>query len=338
MKTIISKITFSSVILAAFVFAGCNKSSPTDSGNASQAGTNKWVKAMNGLAANSYYQIANIENKIYAYSGSKLYSSSNNGELWSPVGPNLLNNNYFSGLAGVNNYLAAASAGSGIILSGDLGGTWHERQNEGLDINSKNVKSIVMDSKSVFIGAGTTATVFRSSDLGNTWVPAKNGLPAATPAYYPGINLLAKIDSLLFACPYSSGIYFSDNNGDNWQPMNEGLPNNSNISSFAASDSFYFASVSEMGLYRSAFNDNNWIKTPVKISFSSEHFVVAQDNTVIASSDAGIEISSNNGRTWSSINDGIENITNNGFYCAVIYNNYVFAVSTDGNVWRCSLK
>ena len=339
MKPIFYKISFSFVIIMIFIFIGCNKSNPTDSGN---NGIHKWIKASNGLPANSYYNIVNIENKLYVYGGSKLYLSSNNGDLWKATGPNLLNNNTFGGLAGVNNYLAAASAGSGVILSSDLGGTWHERQNEGLDKNIKNVKSIVMGSKYIFIGAGLNAKVFRSSDLGNTWVSVNNGLPITTQIYNPSINLLVKIDSLLFACPNSSGIYFSDNNGNNWQSMNEGLPDNSNIWSLAASDSYYFAAVdpisnSEIGLYRSAFNTNNWEKIKVKISHSSPFFVVAQDNIIIVSSDAGIEISFNNGSTWSIINDGLENITDKEFYSAVICNNYIFVI-LNGNVWRYSLK
>lgn len=343
MKTILSKITFSSVILVTFIFVSCNKSSPADSGNIFQIGIHKWVKVSNGLPANSFYHIANIENKLYVYSGSKLYSSSNNGELWSVVGPNLLNNNSFSGLAGVNNYLAAASVGSGVILSSDLGGTWYERQNEGLDIYSKHVESIVMDSKYIFIGAGSNATVFRSSDLGNTWVLTKKGLPATTPVYNPSINLLVKIDSLLFACPYSSGIYFSIDDGNNWQSMNEGLPDHSTIWAFAVSDSFYFATVdaystSETGLYRYSFGNKNWEITSVKIKGGSPHFVVAQESTILVSSDAGIEISYNNGITWSPCNNGLENNINKEFYYAVIYNNYVFAVNLYGDIWRYSLK
>jgi photosystem II stability/assembly factor-like uncharacterized protein len=315
----------------------CNKSNPTDSGDNIQYKIHTWEKVTNGLPVNASYNISSVESKIYAYSGYNLYSSSDNGNSWSPMS-GLPDSTYVSVIAGTKDYLFAGTRGKGFLISSDLGVSWFESVNN--DSLPDYVYSILVDSEFLYVGAGNYAEVYRSSDLGNSWRSFHNGFPILTPVHFLRINILEKNNNLLFACPFASGIYFSSDKGINWQSMNRGLYDDSDIWSFTVSDSFYFAtelSNSEHGIYRYNFNGTNWTKI-YNITDFNPHFIVAQGSTILASVDSGVVISFNNGNTWNSCNKGLDEPSQSYFYYAIIHNDYVFLVEHFKAIYRYSLK
>ena len=333
------------LLLCICLVVSCKKSNPTEVINTGQNEIHSWSEMTNGLPTNTAYTIASIGSKLYVYAGNKLFSSSDNGGSWISVGAGLPDSTWINGIAGINNNLAAATDGSGVFTSSDFGVTWLKPVNNGLNADAQSVRSILMTSEFLFIGAGNDASVYRSSDFGASWISVSNGFPVTTQEYFPRIYLLIGNDSLLYACPYASGIYLSKTNGSNWQSMNGGLPYQPYVSNFAISDSFYFttiwtSSVVEQGLYRRTFNSQNWMKIADTLTISPPNFVVAQGSTVILSTGQGIEISFDKGNNWSACNQGLGNdfATLAGFHYAVIQNDYVFAISDHKGVWRYSIK
>ena len=336
MKTISSKILIRLLILGILIFIGCNKSNPTDSGDNIQYKIHTWEKVMNGLPTNASYNISSVESKIYAYSGFNLYSSSDNGDSWSSLS-GFLDSTQVNAIAGMNNFLIAGTNGKGIFISNDSGENWLESENN--DSLPNYIYSITLDSEFLYVGAGNDAEVYRSFDLGNSWNSFHNGFPIRTPVHFLRINILVKNNNLLFACPFASGIYFSADNGINWQSMNNGLNDDSDIWSFAVSDSSYFAIEwnNDKGIYRHNFNGSTWTKI-YNITDFNPHFIVAQGNTILASVDSGIVISFNNGNTWNSCNKGLDDPSQSYFYYAIIHNDYVFLVEHFKAIYRYSLK
>ena len=281
MKKTFSKVTFSLLLLCICLIECCKKSNPTEVSNSNQNEIHSWTKMTNGLPTNTAYTIASIGSKLYIYAGNKLFSSSDNGGSWIPIGTGLPDSSWISGIAGINNNLAAATEGSGVFTSTDFGVTWLKSVNNGLDAGAQSVHSILMTSKFLFIGAGNDASIYKSSDFGISWVSVSNGFPVTTEEYFPRIYTLVGNDAILYACPFASGIYFSNNDGSNWQSMNEGLPYQPYVSNFALSDSFYFATISsssivDQGLYRRAFDNSNWKKIADTVTINFPNFVVTQ--------------------------------------------------------------
>lgn len=64
------------------------------------------------------------------------------------------------------------------------------------------------------IYAGTSSTIFRSVDNGQTWVAGSTGLPGDT------VTAIRLINNTIIAGTYSSGIYLSNNGGPTWTPAN----------------------------------------------------------------------------------------------------------------------
>jgi len=326
------------LILISFILIGCHKSNPIEGENNNQNNIHTWIKVMNGLPTNVSYILASVVSKIYVFADFKLYSSSDKGESWNLIGDGLPDSTYVNVIGGTKNYLFAGTRGRGLFISSDFGVNWFESVNN--DSLPNYVYSIQMDSEFLYVGAGNDAEVYRSSDLGNSWNSFHNGFPIRTPVHFLRIKILVKNNNLLFACPFASGIYFSDDNGKNWQPMNDGLYNDSDFWSFAVSDSFYFAtelSNSEQGIYRHNFNSSNWIKM-YNTTDRNLHFIVAQGNTILASADSGIVISFNNGSTWNPCNKGLDEPTHSYFYYAIIHDDYVFTADDYKAIYRYSLK
>lgn len=337
MKIKYPKLILLLIVAVIFSFNGCNEKKPTEITDDDEINT--WVNVTNGLP-NSINTIASSGSFIYVFAEYKLYSSSNNGESWKSIGSGLPDSTRINAISGFNNYLVAATSGKGVFISYDYGEMWFEPANVGLDVNSKFVNSIEMDSEFIYIGAGLDAIVYRSSDLGNNWIPFSDGLPIRTPVYIPRINLLIKNNNILFACPFAEGIYYSENNAVNWYEMNEGINIGSHpwVFSLAISDSFYFANITQQGIYRRSFNGNSWNKVLDNTSDYDPHFVVAQGHKVLASQNTGLVISFDNGTSWKSCNKGLNNIVNPYFYYAVIHEGFVFAAENYGSIYRYSLK
>lgn len=299
----------------------------------------EWVNVSNGLPSNSAYIIKNIGGRLFVLANYKIYSSTNNGDSWEIIGIGLPDSTRFMGIVGMNGNLALATEGEGIYTSTNFGETWSKPALNGLDSDAMYVTSIEVNQEYLFIGAGTQAIIYRSADFGENWTQFNDGLPSDSKVYFTNIMLIENNEDKLFACPAFSGIYYSKNNGENWASMNEGLPQSADVSSFTISNSYYFATImgyrlDEYGLYRRGINGSSWEKLPIKMTDWDTHFVIAKAETILVSSDLGIEISYDNGNTWEECNLGLDIANRNNFYSAIVKDNYVFVYENYHAIWR----
>lgn len=99
----------------------------------------------------------------------------------------------------------------------------------------------------------------------------------------------------------TNGIYQSNDNGINWMPINNGLPNIYVNSLFAIGDKL-FAGISE-GLF--LYTGNRWIKNQSIPTSSVKSFTKLGNSLFAATNTKGVFISGDNGDTWVAINKGI---------------------------------
>ncbi len=81
-----------------------------------------------------------------------------------------------------------------------------------------NVTTTLLHSGSSLF-AGTGLGVFRSNDMGTTWVHKSNGFLNMQ------VGVLAESSNYLLAGTYGGGVYRSADAGDSWSPANTGLTN-----------------------------------------------------------------------------------------------------------------
>ena len=203
-------------------------------------------------------------------------------------------------LTGIGSFAKAGTklfgaARTGIQTSTDNGASWtFEPFSDGAFSFSSNGSTIYL---------GSASKVFKSTDLGTTWIDVSNGLGNG------GIEALLYDGSTLFAgTPADAmGIYRSTNGGQNWEPAAAGLPIASEIRSMIAFGAYVFAGTQGDGIYRTSDHGNTWNKTDVNNPLLSHQLVLAfcsKDNNLFAGAVNGIYKSTDGGATFQRTLDG----------------------------------
>lgn len=279
------------------------------------------------------------------------------------------NENPVTSLAISGNNLFAGTHNNGVYLSADSGFTWTAVNN---GLNPGFISSLLVSDTNLF--AGTNDGVFLSTNNGLSWTAMNNGL-IDTEYLIQHISSLVISGKNIFAGSSINGVYLSTNNGINWTAVNTGLPEHAQIKSMAVSDSTLFASVALKGIYRSTNNGTSWTAANSGPGMNDIWSFTVSGTRLFASTVwNGVIHSSDNGTSWNYINNGLigetysmlhfgGNIfvcsityiyitTNNGaswtavsdesncytMYTIGMYDNYLFAASLDGQVWRRPLS
>lgn len=167
-----------------------------------------------------------------------IFRSSNNGNSWSTFNQGLTDTNVRCLLVR-GGTIFAGTRNRGIFRCFDLLKGW-EQMNNGL--TDSNVTCLLEKGQDVF--AGTQTAIFRTTDLGETWVNVSSGLDIKN-----GVISLSKVGTNLFAAMLNQGVYRSSDNGASWSLFNGGLPIRS-VLALAAIDKILFAATSSASVMK----------------------------------------------------------------------------------------
>lgn len=148
-----------------------------------------------------------------------------------------------------------------------------------------------------FIWVGTESSGIFKFDIQNDtdWVPANTGIQT-----YTIYTLVYSKGSL--AATTDRGVYISTNGGNNWQPINSGLPLGQKITSFTATNGILLAATEKYGIFRSIDNGQNWVTANNGLLDNNILQVQADGNSVWAlSRNAGLFKSNNQGQNWQAV-------------------------------------
>ncbi len=138
-------------------------------------------------------------------------------------------------------------------------------------------------------------------------------------------NFLIVSGSDIFAGT-GSGIYLSTDNGTNWNTVNNGLPDNSIVTSMAISGSNTFAVVTYHGVYVSSDRGLSWTSAnnglPITIGC-----LLANGNNIFAGTESGVYLTTDNGTNWTALNNGFINLP--VVYSLLLVGNNIFSGGTD---------
>jgi photosystem II stability/assembly factor-like uncharacterized protein len=156
-------------------------------------------------------------------------------------------------------------------------------------------------SKLMTIFAGSRINgVFRSTDSGENWIAANNGLtnPYLYTLFADGNNIYAGTDG---------GAFKSTNNGDKWTAINNGfeIKRVFRVYAFAAKGDFLFAGTNSHGMFRSTNNGENWIEINNGLTNKQVTTIYVTGKHIYAGTYGGIFLSTNNGDSWQAINKGL---------------------------------
>jgi photosystem II stability/assembly factor-like uncharacterized protein len=232
------------------------------------------------------------DNAIIVAEDNFIWRSTDDGASWDVVEQFALTG--ISSFARAGTKLFGASI-TGIETSTDNGASWT------FNAFSDGAYSFSSDGSTIYLGSRDK--VFKSTDLGTTWIDVSTGLGKG------GIQALLFDGSNLFAGTPAdaAGIYRSTNGGTNWNPAAAGLPIGKTIRSLISFGPYVFAGTEGDGIYRSSDHGDSWAKTDVNNTLLARQLVLAfcaKDNALYAGAGNGIYKSTDSGATFQRTLDG----------------------------------
>jgi hypothetical protein len=265
-------------------------------------GSGLYISANNGatwascksLSSDDVYQMAVIGTNILAATFDDPYLSTNNGQTWNDIHNDLP---FYSNISsfGVNgSNIWAGTSGSGIYYSSDQGQHWISKNANLVDTtyvgDTTKVDVFAMEGDSVYAATYGNG-VFFSPDLGTHWSHVDSGITDL------GVNAITVKGKYLVAGTNYQGVVLSENNGQLWRPVNNGLNGNTLIQALMFVGDTVFVGV-DGGVYKDWISDEDLgipeIRTGNKISVFPNPASSAIN--IVCSQDALIEISNIQGQ------------------------------------------
>lgn len=165
--------------------------------------------------------------KVLYFGTYRLYRTTNRGESWTPISPDL------AGPTRAISAIAVAPSAPQEIYVGTNGGDVHRTRNGGgawtsvsAGLPRRVITDIAVDPGNpdvvfVTLSGFQTEHVFRSTDGGETWTAISNGLPDLP---VNAIVVDPRSSSILYIGT-DLGVFRTVNGGASWEPLNEGMPN-----------------------------------------------------------------------------------------------------------------
>lgn len=288
--------------------------------------TNNGVNWINsGLPSTfSATSFAASSTNLFVGGGNGLYRSTNNGTNWILV-YNGFENYSIRSLVMSGTYLYAGTyyrfgvGGGAIFKSSNYGASWSVFYTAG-------VNTFAISGTNVF--AGTQSGIFRSNNIGTTWVSAGMSNQVVRSLAVKGTDIYSGIQSLGF----SGDVYRSSNNGMLWTEASAGL-NRYHCKALSVLDNDLFASSTQFsgdgygGLFRSTNDGITWVETGLPNAFVS--CISVSGKKLIAGTQGGIYLTTNYGTTWTV---SYSSQTNNDIVALSVSENNYFAGIYSGSI------
>jgi photosystem II stability/assembly factor-like uncharacterized protein len=248
--------------------------------------------------------LAGLSSDLPAYSG--MLRSTDNGARWLQV-PDLRNRQVRAiAFNKFNSKVIAAGTDTGVFLSQDRGITWKRISPLG-NRQLQPIMSLAFSPKNnATLFAGTPRLPWMTVDSGASWISIATGMLEDSDIFSIQVDRNRPQRILASAC---SGIYRSLDGGAIWTPMN-GATDASYRTYVIVQDPQYenvwFAGTAN-GIVRSRDGGNTWVKIGAYSTRSIAFDPGRLGRMLIATDQAGILRSDDNGLTWRSANRGFCN-------------------------------
>ena len=268
--------------------------------------------------------------------GSAICKSSDLGESWRVILDSLEGVTAIKVLSNGNILAATWDHGGYVLISTDEGSSWIKNT-----LDSKIIKFITLTNGNIL--ALTPLNILESCDSGFSWKKKKIILPR-----YLEIEDIILLHNDRLVIVSDMGIYISFDQGITWSENNEHI-NNASISALATHDHDIYCGTGR-GLFKSTDDGTSWSYNKylgeygilcLKISPSKSIYVSGlYMRTLSDSISIVLKKSIDNGKTWNSINKGIEDqllitllFSQSGLIYGLSYQGYVFYSNDDGVNW-----
>jgi hypothetical protein len=301
------------ILSGALVYAGTQSGVEVSSDN----GAN-WSNISSGIPGGTTIDDMTLNGtEMFAGTSVGVFYTGNNGLNWSLVG--------FSDTAistiEVMGTTVLASTMFGLFRSTDNGGSWNMTGSFG----NANAELTLMGTDFYYSIYGNG--VSRSTDNGVTWIGVNTNLTN------PWITALDNDGSNLYAGSAYTNTYYSTNNGASWIINNNGITH-TDVYSLCSSGAYVLGGTLGAGVGVTSDFGVNWTSSTTGLDALSTigcEFVTAlvhHGPGFFAGTSAGIYLSTNNGVSWSPMNNGF--LLPTSIFCFAQYGSKLYAGTLDG--------
>ncbi len=331
-----------------------------------------WKEASSGLTTTYLRALSSVGGRLFANVSNmrRVFRTDDGGETWTSSGEGFTRDARTEGLLAVNEERVFTGTDRvGAFRSDDGGQTWIEINNGLPEFNGtaglqfRRMANFGRQGDAIYVATGidlefitgqqrfenTGAGVFKTTDNGQTWQPARQGLPIITfdsfgePKFDPILGFGA-FDDVLLAGTFRRGVFRSVDGGRSWREANQGLPRDPILppmTAFVEFDGEIFAAAGPFGgdqatVFRSADRGLSWEESANGLPRVTQvnALVVAGCGTMYAAvnDNAGsLFVSTDSGRSWQPTDGDLAGWRTNALAAAP---GVVYAGTAGLGVWR----
>lgn len=167
-------------------------------------------------------------------------------------------------------------------------------------IQNLGIQAIATNKQNHVFVCTATDGIYRTTDLGNTWIKLNSGL---------AFNNIASISidefERIFIGTHGDGVYFSNNNGDSWSKIGLGTIH---VIKIFALNNYVFAGdgFNCTGVYRTSNLGSSWTNVQNGLGVCTGNVIITKNGLVFGGSGIeGMYKSTNYGNSWQQINTGL---------------------------------
>jgi len=208
-----------------------------------------------------------------------IFRSTDNGNIWTPLGLEL-----------VDNSIAINSNGD-IFVGTDALGIWRTTNNGAnwdqilFGPNCSGINSIIINSIGYIFAGTIQGGTFRSTNNGDNWTQIIQGLTELQI-----LSLAINSSGDIFAGTSGGGVFRSTDNGDNWEEINLGITGQGLfVYSLATISNVNVIAGTDDGTFRSTNNGNAWVQINQGLTNNKVHSLAKNSiDYVFAGTEGGI--------------------------------------------------
>jgi uncharacterized protein (TIGR03437 family) len=198
-----------------------------------------------------------------------------------------------------NGRLIAGTDGEGIWYSGEPATSWTRSSKEfGSPIQNERALALAENQRMRFAGTATNG-VFRTP-ITTTEKWTSSGLTGQR------IAAMLASDDRTFAATESNGLMSTSNDGETWTRVEGGLPADVKVLTMTLRGQTVLAGTTT-GLWRSNDSGVSWAKLLLPEERAVNAVLMDDTNLIVGLAGGGVLISTNDGRAWKALNDGLTN-------------------------------
>jgi len=239
---------------------------------------NNWILADSGLIGSTINCIASDSLTIYAATYTGVYRSTNFGISW-------VNSGLFSTIVwniAISGDSIYAATDSGLYYSNNHGTSWSTI------FPSMNTSRVTSNGIEI-LAVDFYNNIYKSSNNGQIWT-------ADTIDFY--LNYLKAFGNLFLAGTNGQGMYLSNDNGNNWIEINNGLRNTYPISLSTNGSDIFSSLLGYNGLFKTSDYGSSWNKSLNGLVPGFANSLFMQGTNIYAATSQGVYFSSDSGNTW----------------------------------------